>query len=305
MRQPVRVFGFLLTAAAIVFFVVFIRREWHGLDPEVWSNLQWPLLGAGLLIYVGHIFLHPVAWRMLLGFTGNAPALRPATALFLESQFAKYVPGNIAQHLSRVFLSRKLGLPTGAVVLTLVVEAAWASAAGAVIALLAAGAAGLDILPPGIRLPILGTGILAAFLVPIALPRLAGVLIARMPQLKGVRLPDFRPTVPKTMACMAIYAVSFLVLGVVTWLIAIAIGSESPPVLAVTACAVTSWLAGFLTPGSPAGAGIRDTVLVLGLATIIPAPEAALVAILHRLLTALGDLILFLIGKQMAGGASS
>jgi len=300
MRSIIRIFGFLLTVAAIVFFVVFIRREWHGLEPEIWSNLQWPLLGLSLLIYVGHLFLHPVAWRVLLGFTGNDAALRPTTALFLESQFAKYIPGNIAQHLSRVFLSKKLGLPAGAVVLTLVVEAAWTSAAGAIIALLAAGVAGLDLLPPGLRLPILGTGILAAFFVPVALPRLGGGMIARMPQLKGVHLPDFRPTLLKTMACLAIYAVSFLVLGFMTWLIATAIGEPSPPLLAVTACAATSWLAGFLTPGSPAGAGIRDSVLVLSLATILPAPVAALVAVLHRLLTALGDLILFLVGKSMA-----
>jgi hypothetical protein len=224
MRSIIRISGFLLTVAAIVFFVVFIRREWHGLEPEIWSNLQWPLLGLSLLIYVGHLFLHPVAWRILLGFTENNAALRPTTALFLESQFAKYIPGNIAQHLSRVFLSKKLGLPAGAVVLNLMVEAARTSAAGEVNALLAAGVAGMDLLPSGLRQPILATGILAAFFVPVALPRLAKVMIARMPQLKGVHLPDFRPTLLKTMACLAIYAVSFLVLGLMTWLIATALG---------------------------------------------------------------------------------
>ena len=101
------------------------------------------------------------------------------------------------------------------------------------------------------------------------------------------------------MGCVAIYSISLIVFGGLTWIATVAIGLTSVPILPIMACTITSWLAGFLTPGSPAGAGVRDSIIVLGLSAVMPPPEAALVALLHRLLTATGDFLLFLIGKWL------
>lgn len=299
MRPIVHLIGILVTITAIVFFVGYVSRQLSGLDPAIWSSIHRTLLLLSLGIYIAHAFLYPIAWRTLLGFTGHHPSYREATAIILESQFAKYVPGNIAQPMGRIYLSKTRNLPIGAVTLTLGVEVAWVAATGSVLALFggAAEAASDGILPPGVSTPILILAVTSAVVLPFILPSLVKKIVGRVPQLKNVRLPDFRPTVPGTLICLTIYSVNFLVFGSMTWLIASAIGVESAPFAAIMVCSITGWLVGFLTPGSPAGAGVRDSIIVLGLSAVMPPPQAALVALLHRLLTATGDCLLYLIGK--------
>ena len=64
---------------------------------------------------------------------------------------------------------------------------------------------------------------------------------------------------------------------------------------------VVAWLAGFVTPGAPAGLGVRETVLVLGLPQLGPA--ALGVAIGHRVVTAIADALMALTWIVILRGA--
>ena len=55
-----------------------------------------------------------------------------------------------------------------------------------------------------------------------------------------------------------------------------------------------AWLLGFLMPGSPAGLGVRELVLLLGLTPLFGAQAATAAAALLRLVTTLGDGLAFL-----------
>jgi uncharacterized membrane protein YbhN (UPF0104 family) len=54
-------------------------------------------------------------------------------------------------------------------------------------------------------------------------------------------------------------------------------------------------LAGFVVPGSPAGVGVREAVLVLTLEPHLPSDGALLLALSLRLVTTFGDLLFFAI----------
>jgi uncharacterized membrane protein YbhN (UPF0104 family) len=60
-----------------------------------------------------------------------------------------------------------------------------------------------------------------------------------------------------------------------------------------------AWIAGVLTPGLPAGLGVREAILVQGLSPLLGATEALGSALLFRLLTTLADAIVFGIGMLM------
>ena len=57
-----------------------------------------------------------------------------------------------------------------------------------------------------------------------------------------------------------------------------------------------AWIAGFLIPGAPAGLGVREALFVALIAPEVGAGAALACAILHRLVTAIADLVVALGG---------
>jgi glycosyltransferase 2 family protein len=51
---------------------------------------------------------------------------------------------------------------------------------------------------------------------------------------------------------------------------------------------------GFITPGAPAGLGVRESIMILILTNFIGQPTAAFVALISRLVVTIGDLVFFL-----------
>lgn len=64
--------------------------------------------------------------------------------------------------------------------------------------------------------------------------------------------------------------------------------------LPLIGAAVMAWLAGLVTPGAPAGLGVREAVLLLLLSTLLSKGHLELAVVLGRLVTASGDLFFYL-----------
>jgi len=54
-----------------------------------------------------------------------------------------------------------------------------------------------------------------------------------------------------------------------------------------------SWLAGFLTPGAPAGIGVREAVMIALMEGIIGTSNSLIISVLFRLVTITGDVMMF------------
>jgi uncharacterized membrane protein YbhN (UPF0104 family) len=61
-----------------------------------------------------------------------------------------------------------------------------------------------------------------------------------------------------------------------------------------------AWVAGFLVVVAPAGAGVREAVLVVGFAAFLPAGQLLTMAVLSRVLLILADVLL---AAAVAGAA--
>src|SRR5690606_34622535 len=57
---------------------------------------------------------------------------------------------------------------------------------------------------------------------------------------------------------------------------------------------IFAWLAGLLTPGAPAGAGVREAILLLLLNGIVANVDLLLCIIISRITTVIGDALFFL-----------
>ena len=270
-RLAVRLLGAILLAASLVYLAVFAVRHAAALPDIRWDARTCLALAAAVAIYGLTLLSSSAAWYLLLRSAGESPKPGDAASVFLLSQVGKYLPGNVAQYVGRVALAKGRGLGSASVLFTLAMEAACAILAGLA---LAAAAFPMDLADR------FGPGRLAA-----------AVLIAGLVAVVGARfVGPARLRSRAWLACLGLYSFNFLAFGACAALLASGIlGSGTAPLPALAAVFAAAWVAGFVTPGAPAGLGVREAVLVGGLRTLYDPGIALSLPLLFRLVTTLGD----------------
>jgi hypothetical protein len=93
----------------------------------------------------------------------------------------------------------------------------------------------------------------------------------------------------------AIYCCNYVLIGAGLWVLARGLAMpDTMSLAALTSAFALSWVLGFLAPGTPAGLGVREGILVLLLAESGTPDEVLLFVIIARLATMLGDGLCFL-----------
>jgi hypothetical protein len=299
MYKLVKALGILLLGASLLF--VFER---------IWTNSIWtidqalllPLLEAialGVILYTIGCFLLSTAWWVLISHISDIPiSFSAATAIYGRTQLVKYLPGNVFHYLGRHALGRHAGLDHRSLVLAAVLETVAAVAAAICISILGWGV--WTSTANEIELPsliIVALAVLAAVVILNAvvrrIPRISNIAISRVEQ---------RMALPGIIRATLLYTVFFAASSFILWLLLRPLDYEmysqvftQSLYLLLLPLAAVSWLAGFVTPGAPAGIGIRESVLILALAPYIDAKSATLVAMAFRLVTISGDSGFFLV----------
>lgn len=304
-RRLFRWAGLIVVLASAAYFLFHATEQWR-VFPEALSSARAAIwIGPLLAVYFTSATVSGYAWHRLLRATGEATRLRPVLAILLVTQIAKYVPGNVAQHIGRIGLARAAGYGTARVVATLAIETVLVIAVAGLIAIsvLAAGGPGWLAGTPigdGVRPPILIlTGLAGGLLV-----------LAGMPWFKR-RVPDLwhrlsrgapvgRPGGGVLLLCALFYAANFLAIGICLDLLALQVFEAGQSHLArLIGVYAVAWVLGFLMPGAPAGLGVREAVLLAALGPIYGTATAVGLSVALRIVTALGDGLLFLAGLAL------
>ena len=269
LRALLNTIGGLLGLAGVAFVALRLQSYAGQIHMDRLGGAAWAALGALVpLSMVGSLLL-AVGWWRLLGQTG-APT-QPAWALptYGLSQLARYVPGNIFQFAGRQALGVAAGVPGRALAKSAVAEIALQILGGATLGLLL-----LPQLPVAARLAAAGT---------IALIALATLRARPGPW-----------TAQAFAAYLLFHALSGLMLGLVLGLVR---GGALEAAQWPTLCGASAlaWLAGLLTLGAPAGAGVREAALVLLLGTMAPAADLLVAIVLARAIQIIGDVLIFFV----------
>jgi uncharacterized membrane protein YbhN (UPF0104 family) len=292
LRRSIQIIGIIVTLLALGFA---FERIW-AIGRANWEKLL--SVSVLLEILLGGIahglneILQGWAWQRWLVWFGEPKArLKVSLAVYGRTQIMKYLPGNIFQYAGRHVAGNQVGFKHAALVGALVYE---------IIGLLvAAGTISFIGFP---LLNNLGSSIyvrLAVIPLVVILPVILQFILDRFSIGKRLGFPEktfwgsFRGILPVWM----IYLVFFLVDGVIFWCI---LGTSTGswfglPLPVVFATFSLSWVIGFLTPGAPAGLGVRESIMILILSGFIGQPEAAFVALVSRMVVTLGDLVFFII----------
>lgn len=299
MRRLVRIAGILL----VLLSFVYIGRLAYQVGPELVqidrAALWTGLLPATLLYSIG-IFVGAVAWVLLLGIDPRTVQVSELIRAFCVSQIGKYAPGNFAHHVGKAIWTKRLGVPGEAIASALLLEVAWVVCAGAVLGSAFIPAA-LNIGPEHLfgfepQLVFILLSALFCLLLPLFLLWLknAGDSFPIMPAvLRRVHVPPLKNLV----AALGLLFVPFLLVGLGIELLIDALGAQADlALLGLAGAFAAAWVAGFVIPGASAGIGVREAIVVALLAPFVGEVAALQVAIMLRVATVCGDVLVFLIG---------
>lgn len=284
-RRWASIAGWMLAGASALFLLMIARERRADIASIDLSGREWVTVALLAMAYGASLFLLAGAWHCLLSALDIAPDdARVSIRSFTTSQVAKYVPGNVFHYVGRHMILRKESLPHGRLIVASVLEVGlMLVAAGLVVSgVLVTARPQLDI--NAWTDTALWLGIAFGLLAPVAVALVVVVL-----RRSGAVKPWW------ILAAFGNYLVFFAVMGLI-FSGALDLVGEAPTLLAAGS-GVTGWMAGFVTPGAPAGVGTREAALVLIGSPMVSQEVVLVAALLFRVITLAGDVLCFTAGR--------
>ena len=269
--------GLVLSLLGIGFVVVQLGVYAGDLEEFRPDFMQAVLLAVLATVYGISNAALAVAWRDLLEHCGSPSSVRWALHVFGVTQLAKYIPGNFFHLASR----QTIGMSDGHEAMPLLKSAVWEFAAIMSSAVVFAVWLG-PLLFEGFSFALGGVLFVAAVgIVSLGAKRYCSVFVMRA----------------------VLWYVAFLLLsGLVfyaTLQLLVPKTSLLPVLPGICSAYVIAWLAGAITPGAPAGIGIREVVMFTLLQTVAAESDLLLAIVLNRAITAGGDTLFYLIATAL------
>lgn len=288
MKKYAKIFGWLISALCLVFFIHHVSDV--GLSVPGRTPLEIIFfVAAGAFVYaLGVLALSLAWWAMLRPETARANSWKLIRS-YLMGQFAKYLPGNVFQFAARHSMSTAAGASHSSLIGAAFAEIYLLLCCGSAIAIAAASPVLGNIAPSLPTFPAWLGFLPLALVFAVSSPRQIAPGLRWLP-----RLP-----VRTVVAASFGYTVFFLIFGALYLVCLVWIAGAVPDAVAAVGSAAVAWIAGFVIPGPPAGAGVREAALTLGAGSQLPPAMVAASIILFRVLTLGGDLIAFLGGFLM------
>jgi uncharacterized membrane protein YbhN (UPF0104 family) len=258
------------------FFVATLAARWNDVISLNWRLEPGLFVLATVLLALSY-GLVAWLWGVALGRAAGTRVAAGARIWFL-SNLARYVPGNVWSYVGAVELARREGVARrttlAVMALTQVLSVGVAVAAG--LPVLVAERARLG------RPALLGALVVAAGAALAALFRRQLLDLARR-RLPGFDPADLTPSAGTVVLLVAGYALYWAVTGLAFAALVASLHPLAPgDVPVVVAAYAAAYAAGFLALLTPAGLGVREGVLVIALAPVLPAGPALVVALLSR-----------------------
>lgn len=262
----IAIFGFLFLLKRINFYC-------NQINFNTLKEKDYYILFLFIAIYCFSNFLLVKGWQYLLFNFGSTPSFRLAFKIYGTSQLGKYIPGNIFQFAGRQSIAVKNGIKSSISLKSIGYELGLLASSGSLFVIL--------IMP--IYFKTFSALLSVLFFILFLFILLRGLIF----------LNNYFYL--STIAYLVFLTISSLLfIGVLNmlnprynfcnWEIFLVIGSF-----------VVAWLVGFVTPGAPAGVGIREFILFFLLKNNFLESDLLAALIFSRVISIIGDLIFFLI----------
>ncbi|MEP9381189.1 lysylphosphatidylglycerol synthase domain-containing protein [Nocardioides cheoyonin] len=268
-----------------------VWRETDDLGAAVRRLSAGRVVASGVLAVVGAYLVERIWYALLVGLGVRAGA-RDAEAVFFVSQLGKYVPGSVWPLVAQMQFGRRWGAPRRVMLAAGVLLLGVVTASG-----IAVGAVLLPWSSPGGLTRYWWLLVLLLALLPCLHPRFVPAVLDLALRRLGREPLGVGVTGRGLAAAVAWSVVTWLVLGVhLLVLMAPYDGVRAAALAAATGGIAFAWAAGIAFVPAPAGAGVREGVLVLTLGPLVGGTPALAIALASRVLLLLADVLLAVVG---------
>jgi glycosyltransferase 2 family protein len=287
-----RLVGPLVLVVALVALVLTLRAQGQDARDALGRTDPAAVALSGAAVLAG-LLASVQVWKRLLADLGSPLTQRQALHVFFVGQLGKYVPGTVFAMAAQMQVGRQYAVPRSRVASSWLLFMLVLVATGLLCGVVGLPLTNADVFDDyGVVLLALPVGLLC--LAPPVLNRVLAWLLRRTR-----RPPLERPLTWQGVAVASGWAFLMWALYAVHLVVLAEPQDPEPghrlPLLALGAFAL-AWAAGPFFVIAPAGAVVREAVLVLALAPALDAPRATAVAVVSRLLMALGDALWALAG---------
>jgi uncharacterized membrane protein YbhN (UPF0104 family) len=275
---------------------VALVRQWSGLRREV-GALSAPVVAMAFVAGLAGLVCSLMVWRSVLADLGSSLSLGDAWRIMFIGQLAKYVPGSVWPVLAQMELGAERGVPRSRTAVSVLISSGVMIVTGGVVSavtllLVAAGSAQrylwiLLVVPIGLALlspPVLNRTLNLAFR-----------LLRRRTVPSGVSIRGLTMS-----ACWGLLGWTWN--GAMLFVLMRRLDGHGVGVLLVSIGGYAlSWVAGFVAVFAPAGAGVREAVMVGVLSTQGTASVALVVALVSRAVSVVADATAGAVGSALVG----
>lgn len=284
MRSKVVRAAFLIVVLALLAAALYDQAGtlWHQVQ-----RLTWPVVLLAFVLCLAGLYFNLMVWRELLAELGSRLSIPEAWRIYFIGGLSKYIPGSIWPMLAQAELGADRGIPRSRSALSVVLSYSVMTTLGAVIG--------------AITLPFANAGSMAQyfwilFLIPVGAVALSPPALNRLLRfvLRVTRQPPGQASVSyKGLARTIGWAMgAWAANGLMVYLLMRHLSGERQGTLLVSVGAYSlSWSIGFLAVFAPAGAGVREAVMVAVLHTQTTTAIALTVALVSRALSVVGDAV--------------
>jgi glycosyltransferase 2 family protein len=282
--SPVVRIGFVVLAVGLGVWAVYVQHEAVATGLRRVGVLT---VLVALLTIIAGLVASLQTWRSLLASLGSPLPQAAAGRIFFIGQLGKYIPGSVWPVLMQTELAKAQHVPrartaTAAILAMVITLSAGLLAVIATLPFLTSGETA------GYRWIVLAAPVLLIGLYPkIINPALGWLLrLAKRPPM------EHPLTGRAVLVALAWALISWVLLSTHVCLLAVRLGARpgQAALLALGGFAF-AWTAGFLVVFAPAGAGVREVILVATLKTVLDTGEATVITLVSRVLMSVADLV--------------
>ena len=280
-RAPLQLAALALVG---VFWGLYLARIWNQLVSYSWRWSAIPVVGA-VLIWGLYTLAQALGWLFLARTAGGQVTAPQGVRVWLLSMPARYIPGNVWHILSRVYLGNRVGLRPGPVLVASTVEQGM-MIMGPLMVFLLSLVAWSDRVDSRF--------LFLALLIPVGLaclhPRILQPLIMLASKVFHKPAPVLELRYRHLLAVAGWYTALHFASGTAGYLVVVSLAPLPLSDLPMLAGAYSlAYVVGYLSLLTPTGLGVREAALLGLLSTMVPAPVAAVAALLSRGLSSLGE----------------
>ncbi|MCG8016089.1 MAG: hypothetical protein JAY97_07725 [Candidatus Thiodiazotropha sp. 'RUGA'] len=236
-----------------------------------------------LLVLVMHLAL--CRYQIDLGY-------RRCFTIYNITQLGKYIPGSIWQYVGRITLYKEAQISNAKIRDTLLLETFWV-----VFSALLIGLCLILLTQHSLIIEIIGQ--LPGYLThPLTLGLFAALIIALAVSLRKTLQRYARQFMFSPIAALVVSSL-WICLGFSFWITLLPYASQDISFIYIVGLYALSYALGFAVPFAPAGIGVREALLVMGLLPYLDANTAIVLATINRLFYIISEILLVLISNQL------